>query len=96
MATFSRAGMAGTGVMHAIQRTTRLKPDAALGIVLSVFFAAGIALISMKQPSGVQAYLYGQVAAIDPRDLAMLGGVTTVVIATITDGLEKTQQRFNS
>jgi ABC-type Mn2+/Zn2+ transport system permease subunit/Mn-dependent DtxR family transcriptional regulator len=78
------AGMAGTGVMHAIQRTTRLKPDAALGIVLSVFFAAGIALISMKQPSGVQAYLYGQVAALDPRDLAMLGGVTVIVIATIT------------
>jgi manganese/zinc/iron transport system permease protein len=78
------AGMAGTGVMHALQRTTRLKPDAALGIVLSVFFAAGIAMISMKQPSGVQAYLYGQVAAIDPRDLLMLGGVTALVLTTIT------------
>jgi len=83
LATALVAGMAGTGVMHALQRTTRLKPDAALGIVLSVFFAAGIALISMRQPSGVQAYLYGQFAAVDPRDLMMLAGVTLLTLTVI-------------
>src|SRR5690606_26602668 len=44
------AGMLGSAAMRAIQRTTRLKQDAALGIVLSVFFAVGIAMISMRQP----------------------------------------------
>lgn len=77
------AGMAGSAVMHAIQRTTRLKPDAALGIVLSVFFAAGIAMISIYQPSGVQAYLYGQAAAIDQRDLRLLGVVTLVTLSVV-------------
>ncbi|MFD0895889.1 metal ABC transporter permease [Luteolibacter ambystomatis] len=77
------AGMAGSAVMHAIQRTTRLKPDAALGIVLSVFFAGGIAMISIHQPSGVQAYLYGQAAAIDQRDLRLLAGVTVLTLGVV-------------
>lgn len=77
------SGILGTMVLHGLQRGTRLKPDAALGIVLSVFFAAGIAMISMYQPAGVQAYLYGQAAAIDRRDLILLAGVTAVVLATM-------------
>lgn len=77
------AGMCGTAVMQSLLRTTRLKPDAALGIVLSVFFALGIALISIWQPSGVQAYLYGQAAAVDRRDLMLLACITVVSLALI-------------
>lgn len=74
------AGLAGTALMLALERTTRLKPDAALGISLSVFFAAGIAMISRWQPGGVQAYLFGQAAAISSTDLALLAGTTAVVV----------------
>lgn len=77
------AGMFGTAVMHALQKTTRLKIDACLGIVLSVFFALGIAFISVWQPSGVQAYLYGQAAAIDRRDLILLATITLVSLSLI-------------
>jgi ABC-type Mn2+/Zn2+ transport system permease subunit len=80
------AGLLGSALMQAIQRTTRLKQDAALGIVLSVFFAVGIAMISMKQPSGVQAYLYGQAAAIDRSDLKLLAMVTVATLG-MTAGL---------
>lgn len=75
------AGIAGSAAFTAILRHTRLKPDAALALVLSVFFALGIAMISRLQPSGVHAFLYGQVAAIDRNDLALLlaAGLFTVL-----------------
>ncbi len=75
------AGVAGSAAFAAILRHTRLKPDAALALVLSVFFAFGIAMISRLQPSGVQAFLYGQVAAIDRNDLKLLvaAGLLTLV-----------------
>ena len=72
------AGVFGTFVMSGILRSSKLKPDAALALVLSVFFAIGIAMISRLQPSGVQAFLYGQVAAIDRRDLMLLLAVTAL------------------
>lgn len=74
------AGLLGTGLLMALMRTTRLKPDAALGIVLSVFFAAGIAMISKWKPGGVQAYLFGQAAAISMPDLGLLAATTGVIV----------------
>lgn len=77
------AGVIGSGVMKAILRHTRLKPDVALALVLSVFFAIGIAMISRLQPAGVQAFLYGQVAAIDQGDLILLSAVTFLTIILV-------------
>ncbi|RYD21313.1 MAG: ABC transporter [Verrucomicrobiaceae bacterium] len=77
------AGVIGSMTMSAILRSTKLKADAALAIVLSVFFAIGIAMISRMQPAGVQAFLYGQVAAIDQRDLLLLLAVTVVTVTFV-------------
>jgi manganese/zinc/iron transport system permease protein len=77
------AGVLGSGAMSALLRTTKLKPDAALALVLSVFFAIGIAMISRLQPAGVQAFLYGQVAAIDRRDLWLLLTVTALTVTLV-------------
>jgi ABC-type Mn2+/Zn2+ transport system permease subunit len=70
------AGVIGSLTLTTILRHTKLKGDAALALVLSVFFAFGIAMISRLQPAGVQAFLYGQVAAIDRADLILLTVVT--------------------
>ncbi len=80
------AGVIGSMVTNGLLRATKLKPDAALALVLSVFFAVGIAMISRIQPAGVQAFLYGQVAAIDQRDLLLLTAVTaaTLVLVPLT------------
>jgi len=80
------AGLLGTGLLMALMRSTRLKPDAALGIVLSVFFAAGIAMISKWKPGGVQAYLFGQAAAISLRDLGLLAVTTGVIVIAMVAG----------
>lgn len=74
------AGLLGTGLLMALMRSTRLKPDAALGIVLTVFFAAGIAMISKWKPGAVQAYLFGQAAAISMQDLGSLVVTTAVIV----------------
>lgn len=81
LACAAAAGIAGSLVMRVILSHTRLKPDAALAIVLSVFFAVGVALVSMLQPSGAMAFLYGQIAALDGRDLAFLAGVSAATFA---------------
>lgn len=88
-------GAFGTGALaaltlHQITTRTRLKPDAALGIVLSLFFAAGIVLLTYVQSlSGgaalaLQAFLFGQAAAITPRDVGLLvvlaGGIALILI----------------
>lgn len=77
------AGVLGTLAMTAMIRHSRLKPDAVLALVLSVFFALGIAMISRLQPAGVQAFLYGQVAAIAPRDLVLLAVVGAVTLIAV-------------
>jgi manganese/zinc/iron transport system permease protein len=80
------AGVAGSAAFTAILRHTRLKPDAAMALVLSVFFALGIAMISRLQPSGVQAFLFGQVAAIDRNDLALLVVAAVITLAVVPAG----------
>jgi manganese/zinc/iron transport system permease protein len=77
------SGVLGTMAMNSILRHTRLKPDAALALVLSVFFALGIAMISRLQPAGVHAFLYGQIAALDQADLLMLAGASGFTLLAV-------------
>lgn len=78
------AGWVGTFVVSAIVRTTRVKYDAALGIVLSVFFGIGLVLLTLIQrrpdasQAGLDRFLFGQAAALLERDvvtMALLGAV---------------------
>src|SRR5688500_3854216 len=82
------AGFLGTLAIMAIVRSSRVKYDAALGIVLSVFFGVGLVVLTFvqKRPDAAQAgldrYLFGQAAALLERDLvtmALLGGAALLV-----------------
>ncbi len=88
------AGAFFTGALAAltmmlITRTTRLKTDAALGIVLSVFFAAGVVLLTYLQAqggaasAGLASFLFGQAAAILVSDLWIMGAVGLGALALI-------------
>ncbi len=76
-------------VMMLITRTTRLKTDAALGIVLSVFFAVGVVLLTHLQATGgaasagLASFLFGQAAAILPSDLWIMGGAGLVALTLV-------------
>ena len=76
------AGWLGTLVVMAIVRSTRIKYDSALGIVLSVFFGVGLVLLTFIQrrpdasQAGLDKFLFGQAASLLVRDvvtMAVLG-----------------------
>lgn len=83
------AGLLGTATVRAITATTRLKEDAALGLVLAVFFAAGACLVTMIQrlptgnKSGIDKFLFGQAAAIGGDDVMLMGVVAVLAIALV-------------
>lgn len=84
------AGWLGTLVVMGIGRTSRIKEDASLGIVLSVFFGFGLMLLTFLQhrpdaaQAGLDRFLFGQAAALLERDvvvIAALGSAALVVAA---------------
>jgi manganese/zinc/iron transport system permease protein len=78
----------GTLSVLIIQRFSRLKDDAALGIVLSVFFGLGIALMGMAtrmdagNAAGLSSFIYGKTASMLFSD-ALLIAVTALVAAAV-------------
>ena len=73
--------MLGVVCIQAILRHSRLHEDAAIGIVLSVFFGAGIVGLSYIQanaPSGsagLNSFIYGQAATMRPIDVVVMGAI---------------------
>jgi manganese/zinc/iron transport system permease protein len=80
------AGWVGTLAVLAIVRGGRLPEDAALGIVLSVFFGLGMVLLTWVQgrpdarQAGLDTFLFGQAATVLPGDVALVAGVGGVVV----------------
>ena len=85
---FFTGALAALAMMVIVRRTT-LKTDAALGIVLSVFFAVGVVLVTVIQGQGgagslgLMTFLFGQAAAILPSDLWIMGGIGLVALALV-------------
>jgi manganese/zinc/iron transport system permease protein len=86
------AGWVGTWLVTGVVRTTRVKYDAALGIVLSVFFGFGLVLLTFIQrrpdasQAGLDTFLFGQAAALLERDvvtMAVLGAAVLGVTAAL-------------
>ena len=68
------SGVAGMGAVLLIRKMSRLKDDAALAIVLSVFFGAGVAMLSAiqqlpgGQAAGLERLIYGNPASMTSGD----------------------------
>ncbi|MGP1310727.1 MAG: metal ABC transporter permease, partial [Phycisphaerales bacterium] len=79
-------GVLGVVCVQLLLRVSRLREDAAIGIVLSVFFGAGIVLLSIVQNSGsanaagLNHFIYGQTAAMRVSDAALMGGIALASI----------------
>jgi manganese/zinc/iron transport system permease protein len=78
-------GVLGTWAIIGIQRLPRLRPDAALGIVLSVFFGAGIVLLTIVQQmetghaAGLESFIYGKAASMLRRDAQTIAVMALVI-----------------
>ena len=82
------SGVLGVITILAIRQLTRLKEDTALGIVLSVFFGAGISLLGVIQQmtaghaAGLEAFIYGKTASMGAQDAQWIGGAALICLLT--------------
>jgi manganese/zinc/iron transport system permease protein len=76
-------------VMDFIVKHSRIREDAAIGMVLSVFFGLGILLITHIQStgdanqSGLDKFLFGQAASLGSSDVVVFGTVSILLVAII-------------
>lgn len=77
-------GAAAVALIGSVSRATRIKEDAAIGVVFTALFALGIVLVSVI-PSQVDLFhiLFGNVLGVsdsDIRQVVVLGGLTVAVL----------------
>ncbi|WP_376790759.1 metal ABC transporter permease [Thermoflexus sp.] len=72
-----------------IPRRSRIRPDAALGLVLSVFFGLGIVWLTIAQrrptaaQAGLERFLFGQAATMLQRDVAAIALAAGFILLVI-------------
>lgn len=80
------AGALGVAATTAIVRFTRIKEDAALAIVLSIFFGLGIALFTIIQniptgnAAGLNHFIFGKAASLVADDVRLIAKSAFVVL----------------
>jgi manganese/zinc/iron transport system permease protein len=79
----------GVGSIHALGTLPRVKEDAAIGVVLSVFFAGGIVLLSVIQSmatgtqAGLKQFIFGQAATMSGRDAMLIAALAAAALAVV-------------
>lgn len=80
------SGVVGMLAIVLLLRFTRIKEDAALGVVLSVFFGLGVAILSIIQSAasgnaaGLESFIYGKTASLLAQDMYFIGGVALLIM----------------
>jgi manganese/zinc/iron transport system permease protein len=83
------SGLLGVACVHGLSRIPRIKEDAAIGSVLSVFFALGVVLLGVIQniPTGSKAglnqFIFGQAATMSASDANAIAIVALIVLAVL-------------
>lgn len=89
------SSLLGLFLMNWLPKNTKIKPDAAMAITLSFFFALGLMQLSYIQgleiqgKSGLDKILFGQAAAMLPNDLYLLLGVSIINLLVVSVLFEK-------
>jgi len=80
------AGWLGTLIVMTVTQTSRVKYDAALGLMLSAFFGFGIVLLTYIQnlgtanQAGLDKFLFGQAAGLLQKDVVLIAVLGVVGI----------------
>lgn len=83
------SGVLGMIAILVIRNLTRIKEDAALGIVLSVFFGGGVAILGVVQQTttghaaGLESFIYGKTASIVADDAWLIGATGLVAVVVL-------------
>lgn len=88
LAGAAAAGLLGVWTVVWICRNTRIKDDTAMGLVLSVYFGAGIALLGLIQSlpgtgaAGLESFIYGKTASMVFQDFQLIIAVALLALLT--------------
>lgn len=80
------SALLGALLIHWIRSSSRVKEDAAMGIVLSVFFGLGIMLLTFvsrmagASQSGLDSFIFGQAASMVRKDVITMTGLALLVL----------------
>jgi manganese/zinc/iron transport system permease protein len=84
------SGVIGIAIISALGRWTRVKDDAAIGTVLSVFFGLGIVLVTYIQhlpdvgsKAGLTSYIFGKTAGMVRGDVYIILAAALVCLAIV-------------
>lgn len=83
------AGLIAAVLILVIERTGRIRPDAAIGVVLTSFFSLGIVLLTFlgnfnnANQAGLDTYLFGQAAGLLESDLIVMGSLCLVSLGLV-------------
>ncbi len=89
------AGLLGVLAVQGLTRTRRIREDAAIAIVLSSFYAAGVALLSWLQSlpgaaqAGLSKFILGQAAAMRAEDATLAAGVALACLALVLGAFQR-------
>lgn len=89
------AGLLGVLAVQALSRTRRIREDAAIAVVLSAFYAAGVALMSWLQTlpgaaqAGLSKFILGQAAAMRAEDALIAGAVAAVSLLLVLAAFQR-------
>jgi manganese/zinc/iron transport system permease protein len=84
------SGILGVAIISALVRWTRVRDDAAIGIILSVFFGLGIALMgiiqrmgSLGNKAGLSSFILGKTTGITGTDVWIILASAVICLAAI-------------
>lgn len=82
-------GWISVATIDLITRKSKIKPDTAIGLVLSVFFGIGILLLTHIQhtgdasQAGLDKFLFGKAASMTSEDVYVFGGVGILLLFVV-------------
>lgn len=84
------SGVLGIAIISALGRWTRVRDDAAIGIVLTVFFGLGVVLLKMIQNmdavgsrAGLSSFIFGKTAGMTRGDVYVILAASLVCLVVI-------------
>ncbi|HLP83527.1 MAG TPA: iron chelate uptake ABC transporter family permease subunit [Phycisphaerales bacterium] len=81
-------GVLGVLAVMGIRRSSRVKEDAAIALVLSSTFGLGVALLSVVQRTpnaahaGLEGFIFGKAASMVVRDVQLIAAVAAIIVVT--------------
>jgi manganese/zinc/iron transport system permease protein len=85
------SGVIGICIVAGLRRLTRIKEDAAIGIVLSTFYGLGIVLLAIIQrktttgsQAGLKSFILGKTAGMLFNDVLLIGGVALLCLILVS------------